>query len=66
MANNGPNTNGSQFFFTLTKTAWLDGKHVAFGKVVEGHDVLDRMEETPTLRSHVPHVPVVITNCGQL
>jgi len=48
MANSGKNTNGSQFFISFNETAWLDGKHVVFGIVVDGYDVLDQIEKLGT------------------
>jgi peptidylprolyl isomerase len=45
MANAGPGTNGSQFFITHTATAWLDGKHTVFGRVVQGQDVVNAVKE---------------------
>ncbi|RWS19604.1 hypothetical protein B4U80_06225 [Leptotrombidium deliense] len=61
MANEGPNTNGSQFYITLATASWLDGKHVVFGKVVEGFDVLQRYEQYGT-QSGTPTAKKVITN----
>lgn len=47
MANNGPNTNGSQFFFTYGPHSHLDLKYTLFGKVIDGLDVLDELEKVP-------------------
>lgn len=65
MANAGPNTNGSQFFICTAKTSHLDGKHVVFGSVVEGDDVVKQMEAVGS-GSGKTSKPVVIANCGQL
>lgn len=66
MANAGPNTNGSQFFILFTKTPWLDERHVVFGKVIEGMDVLDTVEKLETNRSDVPTKEVKIADSGAL
>ena len=65
MANSGPNTNGSQFFICLDKTDWLNGKHVVFGRVVEGLEVVRKMEECGT-QSGKTSREVVIFDCGEV
>ena len=63
MANAGPNTNGSQFFVTTVVTSWLDGKHVVFGEVVAGMDVVRAIEAQGT-DSGRPKQRVVVTSAG--
>lgn len=65
MANAGPNTNGSQFFITFIKTPWLDGKHVVFGEVLKGQDVVDQLEKIGT-QSGKTNQKVIITDSGEL
>lgn len=66
MANAGKDTNGSQFFITTTKTPHLNGRHVVFGRVIKGMNVVRQMENVPTANSDKPVKACVIENCGEL
>ncbi|XP_072310229.1 peptidyl-prolyl cis-trans isomerase-like [Eucyclogobius newberryi] len=66
MANAGPNTNGSQFFLCTSETAWLDGKHVVFGSVVDGMDVVMKVESYGSKPSGKTKAKILIANCGEL
>ncbi|KAJ2508220.1 PPIases accelerate the folding of proteins, partial [Coemansia sp. RSA 1939] len=65
MANAGPNTNGSQFFVTTVPCPWLDGKHVVFGKVTKGLNVVQDIEKLGS-QSGKTKKRIVIADCGQL
>lgn len=63
MANAGPNTNGSQFFITTAETSWLDGRHVVFGSVSEGRDVVKKVEAVGSGQGR-PSKRVTISKCS--
>ena len=65
MANAGPNTNGSQFFITFKETPWLDGRHVVFGEVIEGQDIVNELEKIGT-GSGSTKKKAVIVDSGEL
>lgn len=65
MANAGANTNGSQFFVTTVKTSWLDSKHVVFGAIVDGMEVVKKIESYGT-QSGKTTKKITVANSGQL
>jgi peptidyl-prolyl cis-trans isomerase B (cyclophilin B) len=66
MANAGKDTNGSQFFITTVITSWLDGRHVVFGEVLEGYEIVDKIENVPKGSGDKPVKPVKIAKSGEL
>ena len=62
LANSGPDTNGSQFFINFADNKFLDGKHVVFGEVIKGFDILDIMENMPTSETDEPVQLLYIRN----
>jgi len=66
MANSGKDTNGSQFFITTVVTSWLDGRHVVFGEVLEGYDIVEQIENVPKGAGDKPSKTVKIAKSGEL
>ncbi|KAF9452710.1 hypothetical protein P691DRAFT_161265 [Macrolepiota fuliginosa MF-IS2] len=66
MANAGKDTNGSQFFITTVVTSWLDGRHVVFGKVIDGMDIITKIENVKKGPQDRPEVDVIIADSGEL
>lgn len=66
MANEGEHTNNSQFYVTLAKASWMDRRYVAFGRVVEGLDVMRRLGEIPTRHNQTPKEQITIDDCGHM
>ncbi|KAK6508975.1 Peptidyl-prolyl cis-trans isomerase B, variant 2 [Arthrobotrys musiformis] len=66
MANAGPDTNGSQFFITTIVTSWLDGRHVVFGEVLEGYEIVDKIQNVPKGYGDKPLAAVKIADSGSL
>ncbi|XP_067658664.1 peptidyl-prolyl cis-trans isomerase H-like [Haliotis asinina] len=66
MANSGKDTNGCQFFITCSKCDFLDGKHVVFGKIVDGHLVMRKIENVPTGPNNKPKLPITVSQCGEM
>ncbi|KAG9518053.1 peptidyl-prolyl cis-trans isomerase B, partial [Aureobasidium melanogenum] len=66
MANAGKDTNGSQFFITTAITSWLDGRHVVFGEVLEGYDVVDKIQDLPKGAGDKPQKPIKIAKSGEI
>lgn len=66
MANAGPNSNGCQFFITTQPAGFLDGKHVVFGRVVEGMLIVRKIENVPCGANNKPRMDVCITECGEM
>jgi peptidyl-prolyl isomerase H (cyclophilin H) len=66
MANSGRDSNGCQFFITCAKSDFLDGKHVVFGRVIDGLLVMRKIENVPVGLNNRPKLPVIVTQCGEM